>query len=168
MDFLISYVQPWGTHLLEKYPLIFMEGAERWKTEYKTDLPTEEFCNLRLGFECDQGWSEIIEHIAQVATEVVTDLRKIHPDVYIHSCIIKEKFGTLRWQGEHNLPEPYNEIWRSFLKDMEDKSSRTCEVTGNWGELRTTRSGRRAWHKTLCKEEALKRGYDIEEQPPSN
>ena len=103
-------LKDWELVLVDKYPLIFSEGAG----EYKQYAPNEEpgnLINLRYGFECGSGWSKLIEDIASVGSALVTKMRESgHPDSFIHSCIVKEKFGTLRWQGDFNLPENFSKL----------------------------------------------------------
>lgn len=87
---------------------------------------------------------------------------------------VKEKFGTLRFyydlEFEPNIQELYKsgkypdltkvvERYQSFFDGIvhmaEIMSERTCEITGNKGEL-CVRGG---WYKTLCEEQAKELGY---------
>ena len=147
------HLKPWGIELIEKYPLIFLDNPSIRDT-YKID--PNEFVSLRYGFEHGEGWAKLIDELASTGTQLVTHLRSNgFPDARINSFICKEKFGTLRWQGDSNLPEPFNRLWFSFVSHIEDKSETTCEITGNYGQ----RCSNGGWSKTLCKAEAEKLGY---------
>lgn len=162
MDFHISNVT-WGKDLITSFPLVFTE-SDKHNAFYmdRYQLPLEARVNLRDGFECGEGWYTLIHSLAEAASVLVTDLRKLgHTDAYIHSCIVKEKFGQLRWQGQHNLPSRYSDIWNGFRSDVEAHSLGICEFTGHIGELRRTKNGERAWHKTLCTAKARELGYDL-------
>ena len=162
-----SSVQPWGLELVNKYPLIFLEAnTDNMAWALKGHIENEDYCNLRFGFECDEGWKAHIENIARMATEIVEYLRKSglkNEEAYIHSCIVKEKLGGLRWQGDYVLPPLFRDLWNSYYWQEQDQSYGTCEVTGKYGKLRETRNGERAWKRTLCAEEATKQGYDLED-----
>jgi len=167
MNFHKSHLQPWGLELVNKYPLIFTEADEYnapWA--HKAGVAEADYCNLRYGFECGEGWKELIENIAKMGTDIVKHLRGIgykNEDAYIHSCIVKEKFGTLAWQGQHNLPPLFQDLWYSYYGYQEAHSAYTCEVTGRRGSIRRYKNGGLdAWNRTLCTEEAIRQGYDLE------
>jgi len=159
----------WGIELVNKYPLVFLE-LDDFNVPYAKQggVKEDDYVNLRCGFECNSGWTKHIEAIAKKATEIVTYLRdpNVHclpmKDVFIHSCIVKEKFGGLRWQGEFKLPPLFEDLWIAYYSREERNSYSTCEVTGEFGALRKTKNGQRRWAKTLCTEEAIKQGYDLE------
>jgi hypothetical protein len=159
------HLQPWGIGLVNKYLLIFTEKDESNMAWLKqSGIAEADYVNLRYGFECHEGWSGIIENIAKSGTELVTYLREHgHPDAYIHSCIVKEKFGTLRWQGTTgHLPELFRDMWQSHVSHLESLSSAVCEETGKFGITRTSKNGSRGcWIRTLCTEKALEMGYDL-------
>lgn len=90
---------------------------------------------------------------------------------------VKEKYGTLRVYFYTDIDDIPEDIWAILdlteyyarIKRYNDKidfaidyaeyqSSITCEVTGKDGKLYTT-----GWHRVLCDEEAIERGYDPEE-----
>ncbi len=153
----------WGQEIVDKYPLIFKSKLEELDV-YCKNVPIEDRVNLRFGFECGPGWSKLIEEICETGTKLLNHLHQNgQPTASISAYIVKEKFGTLRWQGGHDLPDPISTLWYNYVSYIENKSDYTCEVTGRYGQLVTHRGGKSAWHKTLCKEEALKQGYDWEE-----
>ena len=172
MNFSKSGLKPWELELVNKYPLVFLEPdpynapiAIRW------GISETDYVNLRSGFECEEGWKGHIENIAKKATEIVTYLRdpNLHclpaseDDVYIHSCIVKEKFGYLTWQGMSKLPPLFQDLWCRFHGYEESQSSGTCEITGKIGRIRCTKNGESVWNKTLCTDKAAELGYDLEE-----
>jgi hypothetical protein len=165
MNFHKNHLQPWGIELVNKYPLIFTEpDPYNASWAHKAGIAEADYCNLRYGFECQSGWKEQIENIARTATEIVKHLRGIglkDEEAYIHSCIVKEKFGTLAWQGQHKLPPLFQELWYSYYGHQEGQSGFTCEVTGKHGTRRFTKNGQPAWNRTLCTEEAISQGYDL-------
>lgn len=161
-----SCLETWGLDLVNKYPLIFTEGVEEQTDKfYPSDISLR--VHLRYGFECKEGWFKIIDTISKTGTELVLSLRKNgykEEEAYIHSCIVKEKFGTLRWQGFYKLPDPFDMLWRTFLVAQEDSSAFICEITGEYGKTYTTKNGgERAWHRTLCLDKAKELGYDTKE-----
>jgi len=129
-------LEPWEFELVARYPLIFLEGAE----------PGE--CNLRYGFEFGYGWKQLAEDFASMASKLVEHLRTTtQPDAFVHSFIWKEKFGSLTWQGDDNLVEPFGVLLRAYQSHLEAKSERTCEVCGKWAKIRPG-----GWRKALCDE----------------
>ncbi len=167
-SFDIIKLKPWELELVQKYPLIFTE-LDPENTQYANagNVGRENYVNLRYGFEHKEGWAKLIDEIASVGTALVTDLRSrglSSDEAYIHSCIVKEKFGTLRWQGNRKLPEPYCTLWDAFVSDVERRSSFTCELTGKYGEVRSKKiDGSSCWTRTLCTEKAIEMGYELSE-----
>lgn len=134
-------LEDWEIELIEKYPLVFLEGAEPGGV------------NLRYGFEFHKGWAGLVDEFCTVATQLVERLRAAgQPDAFIHACIWKEKYGTMRWQGDDNLIEPFGKLFSVFVDYVEYKSTITCELTGRPGKPRND-LGRM---KILCEEEYRK------------
>lgn len=157
IQFKRHHLKPWGLEIVNKYPLIFLETDDEilYYTKGYTD---EERVNLRFGFEHGEGWAKLIEDLASTGTDLVNFLRatgRSPKDTYIHGFICKEKLGTLAWQGNWSLPDPFGKLWRAYTNEIESKSARTCEITGKYGQV-CVRGG---WLKTLCEEEALKQEY---------
>ena len=90
---------------------------------------------------------------------------------------VKEKYGTLRVYHHTDMDDIPEDVWGRLnlneyyarLKRFDDKidfaidyaeyqSEITCEVTGKDGKLYT-----KGWHRVLCDEEAIKKGYDPED-----
>jgi hypothetical protein len=149
-----SALESWELEIAEKYPLVFLETFDS----------EVDYVNLRYGFECESGWTKHIEEIATMATEIVLHFRSLglsKEEAYIHSCIVKEKFGTMRWQGGFKLPNPFGDLWMSYYSSVESSTAYTCELTGKYGRPRNKVNGKSAWVKALCDEKAKELGYDI-------
>ena len=136
--------------LVEAYPLLYLEPdaeLEKW-------YPPQDRCNLRWGFEFEEGWLKIAEDFSRTASDLVDVLRRsgLQPDAYIHACIFKEKFGALRWQGNHNLKEPFMTLFEELTRSLERHSEQICEITGKSGKLWNVEG----WMCTLCEEEYAK------------
>ena len=82
-----------------------------------------------------KGWHPLVE-------ELIEDLFQLGWDGELFQ--IKEKFGTLRFYIGEGSDEVHNRI-----TEAEHMSCKTCERTGEAGELRTDLS----WKVVLCDEE---------------
>ena len=85
-------------------------------------------------FEVDKGWYQLIK-------DLIDDLIKLGWNKEI--CQVKEKFGGLRFYINDGTTEIFKRI-----TEAEQLSIKTCEVTGNPGELRTDIG----WYRTLSDE----------------
>jgi hypothetical protein len=139
----------WQKKIIFAYPDIYLTPNKAIETRYVEG--NHSFCNLRYGFEFDEGWKELAESFSSVADQLVKALRNsgIQPSAYIHAMVFKEKYGRLRWHGSLSLPEPFKALFSSHVHQLTAKSVYICEVTGHPGELRNM-SG--VW-KTLCQPE---------------
>ena len=160
MEFANS-LKDWEKEIVEKYPLIYKEPnikLKQWYEEESFEELTKDpnFTNLRYGFEFGQGWSKIVDEFSNTVQQLVLHLRStVQPDAYVHSSIFKEKFGSICWQGDDNLQEPFRTLFRALLRSLERDSLRTCEITANPGTLCQNKS----WRKVLCREIAKEQGY---------
>jgi hypothetical protein len=103
--------------LLDKYPKLF-SNQQFW------------------GFECGDGWYNILDHLCGAITEYTHDPDEVYVDQ------IKEKFGKLRFY----LSKEDNVI-HGMVTLAEYMSGHTCEICGERGKIR---SG--PWFVTLCDE----------------
>lgn len=106
------------------------------KYGFRSDTPTSS--PERLTTEVGEGWKNIILDLCE-------DIRKLGWDGRVYQ--VKEKFGTLCFYIGYGTPA----IWDRIAK-AELESSKTCEVCGEPGEIR---SG--GWVKTLCDKHARER-----------
>jgi len=90
---------------------------------------------------CGAGWYPILARLEQ-------QLNELDPDYQVHQ--IKEKFGTLRFYWEGDIPNG-----DAIVGEAEAESARTCELCGSLGNLRT----KAGWLKTLCDHCATTMGY---------
>lgn len=91
-----------------------------------------------LMFEVEDGWMQLLKDLIQ-------DLIQLGWNRQI--CQVKEKFGGLRFYINEGTDQMHDRI-----REAEDLSLRTCEVTGEPGELRADLG----WWRTLNDAEYLK------------
>lgn len=106
--------------LLDKYPRLYRGESEG---------PQKNL--MCFGFECGDGWFDLIDELSRQITEVEPDVKAFQ---------VKEKFGTLRFYIG-GFQGPAQDIIESF----ENCSGKICEMCGEPGEI--TGGG---WLKTLC------------------
>jgi len=117
-------------------------------TDEEMDKFLESIGGLENGFFSDRpkiksnGFLEISNGWFGLVKELIEDCISLGWNKEI--CQIKEKFGGLRFYI-NSAPE---EVFKR-IREAEDKSFTTCEVTGNPGQLRTDIG----WYRTLCEEE---------------
>ena len=103
--------------LLDKYPKLF-SSKQFW------------------GFECGDGWYDILDHLCgSLVTYTYGD-----EEIYVDQ--VKEKFGRLRFYLSKE-----DDVMHGMVSMAEHMSGRICETCGNRGE---TRGG--SWMVTLCDE----------------
>lgn len=93
------------------------------------------------GFECKDGWYDIIEPVIKAIHEHNIDMDNPQGR-YIYPEQVKEKYGTLRFYTNYVTTEI-----DKLVNDAEDKSVTTCEACGKQGELIANR-----WLYTACPE----------------
>lgn len=94
---------------------------------------------IAFGFECGDGWFEILDNLMDKIKEVDTDR-----SVSVHQ--VKEKFGGLRFYIEGG-----NDEVDKLISEAEEKSFKTCEVCGKPGK-----PNKKGWIRTACKEHTKK------------
>lgn len=125
----------WQMDIVDKYPFVYFEPNPNLRAWYSEEdfnklIAEPNFCNLRYGFEFDSGWSDIVDKFSSTAENLVKVLRarELQRDAYIHSCIFKQKFGTLCYQGDHNLVEPFSTLFNNYIVALERKSATVCQL----------------------------------------
>ena len=103
--------------LLDKYPKLF-SNQQFW------------------GFECGDGWYDILDHLCGAITQYTHDPDEVYVDQ------IKEKFGRLRFYLSRE-----DDVMHGMITLAEYMSGHTCELCGAPGK---TRGG--SWMVTLCDE----------------
>lgn len=97
---------------------------------------------LAFGFEHDNGWGIILMRLSQ-------QLEAFAPGA-IRVRQVKEKFGALRvYYDTAPLPNWIRERVAKTVAEAEQQSTRTCEVCGRPGWLRSRRGS--LWYRTLCR-----------------
>lgn len=150
----------WQQDIIQKYPSIYLEPNPALKNyfsepEYIKLINTPGFCNLRFGFEFGEGWMELVDNFSTVIDNTLKLINNSDSKYYVKSFIFKEKFGTLRFQGHINLPNPYNHLIYAYIEYIERKSAYICELTGKFGWLCVNGGV----YKTLSAEKAKELGY---------
>ena len=90
------------------------------------------------GFECNDGWFNIINMLLRNIKSHVTWKKDDCPPIIIEQ--VKEKFGSLRFYHSGG-----DEYIRGLVSMAEAISEVTCEICGDPGEARQV-----GWHKVLC------------------
>jgi hypothetical protein len=91
------------------------------------------------GFECGDGWYDIIEPIIKA----VSEYNELNPNEAVYPSQVKEKFGTLRFYMTGYLDEI-----DKLIDIADEQSATTCEVCGKLGSTK----GFRGWLSTTCPE----------------
>ena len=107
---------------------------------------SDQFKFSKYGFECGDGWYDIMEPIVRYIHEYNSKVEETNPnaDFFEYFIIrqVKEKFATLRFyvnQTDHVLDR--------LITLAEEKSSTTCETCGKEGEIRG-----KYWIYTACED----------------
>lgn len=123
--------------LCAKYPKIFRDRH----------APMGETC-MCWGFEHGNGWYKILDEMCQK----VQDYLDAYPEVeQVVAMQVKEKFGTLRFYYMGG-----DDACDRMIRKAEEKSERTCEITGEPGSLMI----KDGWYKTLSDKYARDKGYE--------
>ena len=103
-----------------------------------TEPPTKNL--MCFGFECSNGWFQLIYDLSKQITEVCPRVK---------ASQVKEKFGTLRFYIE-GVQKDKAEIVYQLIDKAESKSGTTCESCGDdkTAKCKTTRGSN--WIRTLC------------------
>jgi hypothetical protein len=101
--------------LLDKYPKLF-SNQQFW------------------GFECGDGWYDILDHLCGAIAEYTYN----SDDLYVDQ--IKEKFGRLRFYLSRE-----DDVIHGMVSMAEYMSGQICETCGERGTMST-----KGWMVTLC------------------
>ena len=114
--------------LYDKFPDLFKEK----------DLPPEQ-SNMCWGFECSDGWYNIIFTLCSLIQIHQKSQNPDYKPVVVQQ--VKEKFGTLRFYYTGG-----DDIIFGMVAYAEAISGMTCEVCGDRG----TTDWKRSWVRTVC------------------
>ena len=119
---------------------------------------TQKGLSLRWGFECDDGWYELIYGLCEKIQAYIDEAKCQQ----VIATQVKEKFGSLRFYAALDLlneDDVFDDVHCGAIQAMIDAASeqslKTCEVTGGYGTL----NKRGNWLKTLSKESSILLGY---------
>lgn len=117
--------------LVEDYPEFF----EYYNADMEPPAPQ---INL-FGFECGDGWYDIIDGLCQSISNLGVSVTVVQ---------VKEKFGGLRFYYEGVSSDKEERVYmvHGAVQMAEEMSYRTCENCGESGELRDEEG----WYKTRC------------------
>jgi hypothetical protein len=90
-----------------------------------------------IGFECSDGWYELIDSLCDEITQYCKRFNKELPK----ASQIKEKFGSLRFYV-WSAPVEIHDI----ISKYELRSEYICEICGEAGKIRNIRG----WYSCLC------------------
>ena len=114
--------------LYDKFPDLFKEK----------DLPPEQ-SNMCWGFECSDGWYNIIFTLCSLIQIHQKSQKPDYKPVVVQQ--VKQKFGTLRFYYTGG-----DDIVFGMVAYAEAISGMTCEVCGDRG----TTDWKKSWVKTVC------------------
>jgi hypothetical protein len=137
--------------LVKEYPTLYLEPDPRTlgvPLGHPPKTLPDCYCNLRFGFECKSGWEKLIAQLSSVADSLCVDLQNSgrQPDARVTAVIVKEKLGSLRFQGTNNLVEPYRTLFYAYVWWIGHQSEHTCELCGRYGQIRNVKG----WFTAIC------------------
>ena len=115
-------------YLLETYPKLYRQHG----------LPMTQTC-MCWGFECSDGWFDIINELSEKLEQLNNTTYLEHP---VEAVQVKQKYGTLRF-----YLSGYNDEVHQLVNEAERKSAVTCEECGKPGVCRND-----GWITTTCDE----------------
>lgn len=107
-QFHIENIEPAWLPLAEKYRHIFIEPSREVKSMWdaygggRGDMPKreEDLCNLRYGFEMHENRLPEVEAYIEKIQALLDKAETAGHEIFYKSFIFKEKFGSLRDQGD--------------------------------------------------------------------
>lgn len=148
-------ITPAWQDLVNEFPEIFLELSEEVQAlfdEYHDigSMPRniEDVCNLRYGFECNIGWKNLIWKFCEKVRELSKKAEGNGHEAFYKSFILKEKFASLRDQGDWlgKDRDLYMDEYRAISHEMESATALVCEGCG----CPASQVKIRGWCKTLC------------------
>ena len=117
--------------------------VERWQSWFNLNGDVRHTL-MSLGFQCSDGWFDILWQLWADLESLVADLEKEN-GVRFEVVRVKTKFGTL-----HFYVSPHTDPIEERIAEAQKESSRTCEVCDQPGIQRETGGGVQA----VCDEHA--------------
>lgn len=127
------------------------KNTERLQSKYPSL-----FGNLRYGFECGNGWFDVLNKLGSKVEPLVEGM----PEFKERMLIVKEKFGMLNVQGyffPEEMPTVDQVKMKTAIKEAEQASLTTCQKCGTTissDDLKnaTSRQHRMRWCNQCFKE----------------
>ena len=108
-------------------------------TKYLLDKHPEILGKLTWGFECGDGWLDLIDHLCYLIHWHLRHNAKPNTEQFVASQI-KEKFGTLRFYGHGG-----DDKIHAMIEFAESFSGKICEQCGSPGKTKG-----HGWYYTAC------------------
>lgn len=121
--------------LCQRYPLLY---RHRHRTPQETPLA--------FGFECGDGWYDLLDRVSAKLEQEIHRIRDGIPsgltpqevlDQLPAASQVKEKFGGLRF-----YMSSYTEGMEPIIREAEEAACKTCEECGRPGRIETVRGWR--------------------------
>lgn len=103
------------------------------------DLFPDLYSTLNWGFECGEGWFELLKDLSHSLTELIHKEPR-DQDLSISATQVKEKYGTLRFYMTCSTAD-----MDKLIEEAEHKSAHICEICGEPGKMN---SG--PWYEVRC------------------
>jgi len=108
---------------------------------------------MHWGFQCDDGWYDLIYNLSDCVQRYIDYNQKYNPDIQqVEVTCVKEKFGGLCWYVINS-----NEYIRGIILFANHMSLKTCEKCGSQGKLRIKD---KCLYKTVCDKCAQELRFD--------
>ena len=170
MQFNVKNIKPQWMDLVNEFSEFILDPSPEvisWYESHKdspyNDVPKDksELCNLRYGFEHDLGWKSILREHFNGIKDLIEQAKANGDEIFYKTCILKEKFGSLRDQGDFYGKDKrsYWDEYSALVSSLHEKSEKICEVCGYPATLRRKMQGM-GWIKTLCDTHAKLSNYN--------
>lgn len=118
-------------YLIASYPKLYKQY----------NLPPEETC-MCWGFECGDGWFNIINELSD-KIEALNNTPEFE-ETPIEAVQVKEKYGSLRFYVDWVTPENVYD----WIEETEKASETICEACGKNGKIKRIHG----WLKCICED----------------
>ncbi len=134
------------------------ELTEKLYTEfprlYHGHTKSPEESSMCWGFECGDGWFELIYNLSRDLTRYLEK----HPTLDFEVMQVKNKFGSFRYYVEGG-----DENTHKLIEDARERAKHVCELTGKEGRMCTPAVEKARSYRSrpmvLCAEKAKEMGY---------
>ena len=134
-----KWLPSWQQKIIHKYPALYLQPPDNLTADdfRLSAVLDNDYCSLRFGFECQEGWRNLLEDLSATGTALIQALSSFgFQDAEIRVAIVKQKFGVMVWADANNLLPPFRSLWFGYQALISRRSAITCERSGEYGELR--------------------------------